>query len=293
MTRAVRDVGPSPPIDAAYTWVDGSDPAVAAELARHPAPPDPSAAGPCQFRDSGELRYSLRSLARHAPWIRRTHLVANGQVPAWLAREHPGLHLVTHGQIFPAAAVLPTFNSTAIEALLHRIPGLAPWFLYFNDDVFLGQPLRPDDLDAGRRTGPARASVGAARCSGRGQRRQAPARLQPAPAGERHREMARLGDAGSRAVPHCDFAASNRLPAVYFHKLFTDAGGLIAYLGSLEESYRKAATHVDKILKGAKPADLPIEQPTRLELVINLRAARELKLTIPQSLRARAEQVIE
>jgi len=64
----------------------------------------------------------------------------------------------------------------------------------------------------------------------------------------------------------------------------------MAYSGSLEESYRKAATYVDKILKGAKPADLPIEQPTRFELVINLRTARELKLTIPQSLRARADQ---
>ena len=89
------------------------------------------------------------------------------------------------------------------------------------------------------------------------------------------------------------FATSKRLPAVYFSKLFTDAGGLMAYSGSLEESYRKAATYVDKILKGAKPADLPIEQPTRFELIINLIAARELKLTIPQSLRARADQVIE
>ena len=65
------------------------------------------------------------------------------------------------------------------------------------------------------------------------------------------------------------------------------------YSGNLEESYRKAATYVDKILKGAKPADLPIEQPTRFELVINLRTARELKLTIPQSLRVRADQLIE
>lgn len=89
------------------------------------------------------------------------------------------------------------------------------------------------------------------------------------------------------------FATSKRLPAVYFSKLFTDAGGLMAYSGSLEESYRKAATYVDKILKGAKPADLPIEQPTRFELIINLRAARELKLTIPQSLRARADQIID
>jgi putative tryptophan/tyrosine transport system substrate-binding protein len=89
------------------------------------------------------------------------------------------------------------------------------------------------------------------------------------------------------------FAASKRLPDVYFTKLFADAGGLMAYGSSLEDSYRRAATYVDKILKGAKPADLPIDQPTRFELVINLKTARALRLTIPQSLLLRADQVIE
>lgn len=89
------------------------------------------------------------------------------------------------------------------------------------------------------------------------------------------------------------FAARKRLPAVYFFKLFADAGGLMAYGGSVEDSYRRAATYVDKILKGAKPADLPIEQPTRFELVINLRAAKALGLTIPQRLLLRADHVIE
>ena len=89
------------------------------------------------------------------------------------------------------------------------------------------------------------------------------------------------------------FAAEKRLPAVYFNKTFADAGGLMAYGVSLEDSYRKAATYVDKILKGAKPADLPVEQPTKFELVINLKAAKALGITIPQSLLFRADHIIE
>jgi putative tryptophan/tyrosine transport system substrate-binding protein len=84
-------------------------------------------------------------------------------------------------------------------------------------------------------------------------------------------------------------AASKRLPAVYFSKLFVDAGGLMAYGASFEDSYRRAATYVDKILKGAKPADLPVEQPTKFELVINLRAAKALGLTIPARVLLRAD----
>ena len=90
-----------------------------------------------------------------------------------------------------------------------------------------------------------------------------------------------------------DFAMQNRLPGVYAYRELVEAGGLMSYGPSYEDLHRRAATYVDKILKGAKPADLPIEQPTKFNLVINRRAAKALGLTIPGSILARADEVIE
>jgi putative ABC transport system substrate-binding protein len=89
------------------------------------------------------------------------------------------------------------------------------------------------------------------------------------------------------------FAAANRLPLVSEGREFSDAGGLMTYGPKVLDLYRRAASYVDRILKGAKPADLPIEQPTKFELVINLKTAKALGLTIPPSLLLRVDQVIE
>jgi hypothetical protein len=135
------------PVDAVFTWVDGDDPAWRERMTAareevtgvHAA----HATAEARFRGLDELRYSLRALAANAPWVNHVWLVTDGQVPSWLRTDHPRLTVVDHRDIWVDPALLPVFNSHAIESQLHRIDGLAEHFVYFNDDVFLGRPVEP------------------------------------------------------------------------------------------------------------------------------------------------------
>ena len=88
------------------------------------------------------------------------------------------------------------------------------------------------------------------------------------------------------------FTQKNRLPSIYAQTEYVDAGGLMSYGPSFADLYRRAATYVDKILKGAKPAEIPVEQPKKFEFIINLKAAKQIGLTIPPNVLARADRVI-
>lgn len=97
----------------------------------------------------------------------------------------------------------------------------------------------------------------------------------------------------ARRARIAELVARKKLPAIYTLKAYVEAGGLMSYAANYEDLFRRSAIYVDKILRGAKPGDLPIERPSKLELVINLRTAKALGLTAPPSLLMRADQLIE
>jgi hypothetical protein len=138
-------------VDLVYLWVSGQDPKHAElrnywleqyGLPRRVFNPD------VRYVEDDELRYSLRSVEAFVPWARKIFIVTANQVPAWLNLAHPKIHIVDQASIIPEPDWSPTFNSVAIEAQLHRIPGLAEHFLHVNDDFFFGQPCRKEDFFA-------------------------------------------------------------------------------------------------------------------------------------------------
>lgn len=96
----------------------------------------------------------------------------------------------------------------------------------------------------------------------------------------------------SNRKPIVDIAAKNRLPAIYYTAEWVESGGLLTYGANFPDLFRRAATYVDKILKGAKPGELPVEQAQKFELIVNLKAAKEIGLSIPPNVLARADRVI-
>lgn len=153
---------PSEPVDIVYTWVNGSDPRWFKEMMQyrriaqdgdstsHSSNDNSSetadASALKRYRDNDELRFSLRSLQKYAPWVRNIIFLTNGQIPHWLDTSHPRIRIVTHAEVFQNASHLPVFSSPAIEANLHRIPGVSKRFIYFNDDVMLGAPVDVADF---------------------------------------------------------------------------------------------------------------------------------------------------
>lgn len=132
-------------VDVVFSWVDGSASEFqrqrAAQMAEYVVGAGDD--GPARYRHVDELRYALRSVHMYAPWVRRIFIATDSPVPTWLV-EHPKVTIVRSEEFFADPSVLPTHNSHAIEAQLHRIPGLAEHFIYSNDDMFFGRLVEPE-----------------------------------------------------------------------------------------------------------------------------------------------------
>lgn len=133
-----------PVCDVVFTWVNGADPEFIEARKRYGNPNDRSHSAANRFQDNEELRYAVRAILKHIPWVRRIYVLTNGMDPAYLRPDGERLIFVHHSEVFDNGDHLPTFNSMAIECHLHRIAGLSEHFIYFNDDCFLGQDLTPD-----------------------------------------------------------------------------------------------------------------------------------------------------
>jgi ABC-type uncharacterized transport system substrate-binding protein len=191
------------------------------------------------------------------------------------------------GNVTGLSMVSPELRGKQLQLLKEAVPGLTRVAALLNPTVpFYAHEAR--ELEAAARALKVRLQFVEAR---------APSEITDAfSAATKERAGALIVLSGSMFFAHrarvSELAAKSRLPAMYGLREYAEAGGLMVYGVSVRESFRRAAIYVDKILKGAKPADLPIEQPTKFELVINLKTAKALGLTIPQSILTRADEII-
>ena len=132
-------------IDFVVTWVDMDDPEWIEEFNRYSSKKkeEKNGVSEARFRDPGFLRYWFRGVEKFAPWVRKIHFVTSGQKPEWLDDSNPKLNLVSHKDFIPSE-FLPTYNSVVIERYMHRIPGLADHFVYFNDDFHIINHISPE-----------------------------------------------------------------------------------------------------------------------------------------------------
>jgi putative ABC transport system substrate-binding protein len=191
------------------------------------------------------------------------------------------------GNVTGVTAIGQTLDIKRLELLKEAVPGVGRVGVLVNPDDFYTERFMKERAAAGRSLGLELRVVEA----------REPGQLEPALtalAGERVGALLVLTNALyiSQHRRIVELVARSRLPAVYGERQFVDAGGLMFYGAGLAALYREAAAYADKILKGGRPADLPVAQPTRLELVINLQTARVLGLTLPQSVLLRADEVI-
>jgi hypothetical protein len=134
-------------IDVVYTWVDGTDRRWLEERRKYAPATDHAADAhdTSRWEDYGTLKWSLRSIAKYMPWVRRVYVVTDNQRPAWL-KENERLRVISHAELFADYVERPTYNSHVIESQLHRIEGLSEHFIYFNDDMVVTRRRTPKDF---------------------------------------------------------------------------------------------------------------------------------------------------
>ena len=193
------------------------------------------------------------------------------------------------GNVTGNSTISPELSGKRLELLMEAVPGLSRLAFLWNPDV------RGAVLDYNQTEGAAR-SLGLQLQSAEVVRAEDFDRAFSAVTKQRAQALIVPGPnpvAFANRDRIASFAQTNRLPSMYGQREFVDAGGVMSYGFSAPDMHRRAATYVDKILKGTKPADLPVEQPTKFEFIVNLKAAKQIGLTIPQSVLYWADKVIK